>query len=108
MLSSARLGQRLDRLPQKLPCPGSADMSGEDKKELRIPIEGLRQLYQRLSSGPLDLARLDPADLRSREAAPPRQPPHRESRTHPRLSDHLGHRHLSGQRLFLILHHDPV
>ena len=82
-------------------------MSGEDKKELRIPIKGLRQLHERLSSGPLDLARLDPADLRSRKAAPPRQPPHRESRTHPRLSDHLGHRHLSGQRLFLILHHRP-
>ena len=95
VLSSARLGQRLDRLSQELPCPGSPDVSGEDKKELRVPIEGLGELYEGLSNGPLDLARLDPADLRSREAAPPRQPPHRETRTHARLSSHLGHRHLA-------------
>ena len=94
VLSSARLGQRLDRLAQELPRPGPPDMSSEDKKQLRVPIERLGELYQRLSNGPLDLARLDPADLRSREAAPPRQPPHREPRTHTRLSDHLGHRHV--------------
>ena len=73
-LSSARLGQGLDRLSQELPCPGSPDVCGENKKELRVPIEGLGELYQGLSNGPLDLARLDPADLRGREAAPPRQP----------------------------------
>src|SRR5438876_3848295 len=37
VLSSARLGQRLDRRTQQLPCPGSPDMSGEDKKQLRVP-----------------------------------------------------------------------
>ncbi len=88
------LGQGLDRLSQELPCPGSPDVSGEDKQELRVPIEGLGELYERLSSGPLDLARLDPADLRRREAAPPRQPPHGETRAHARLSGHLGHSHL--------------
>ena len=105
VLSFARLGQGLDRLAQELPGPCSPDVSGEDKKQLRIPMEGLGELNQRLSNGPLDLAGLDPADLRSREAAPPRQPPHREARTHARLFDHLGHRHLR-QRLFLILHRD--
>ena len=54
---------------------------------------GFGELYEGLSSGPLDLARLNPADLRSREAAPPRQSPHREARTHTRLFDHLGHCH---------------
>ena len=73
-------------------------MSGENKKELRVPIEGLGELYQGLSNGPLDLARLDPADLRGREAAPPRQPPHGETRAHARLFDHLGHSQL-GPRL---------
>ncbi|MGH3113704.1 MAG: hypothetical protein ACRDOP_09590, partial [Gaiellaceae bacterium] len=62
VLSSARLGQGLDRLTQELPGPGSADVSGEDKKELRIPIEGFGEPYEGLSDGPLDLARLDPAD----------------------------------------------
>ena len=98
LLSSARLGQGLDRLSQELPCPGSPDVSGEDKQELRVPIEGFGELYEGLSSGPLDLARLDPADLRSRKAAPPRQSPHREARTHARLFGHLGHCQL-GQRL---------
>jgi hypothetical protein len=92
VLSSARLGQGLGRLSQELPCPGSPDVSGENKKELRVPIEGFGELYEGLGNGPLDLARLDPADLRSREAAPPRQPPHREARAHARLSRHLGHR----------------
>src|SRR5712691_4042995 len=69
VLSSAWLGQGLNRLSQELPCPRSPDVSGEDKKELRVPIEGFGELYEGLSSGPLDLARLDPADLRSREAA---------------------------------------
>jgi hypothetical protein len=100
-LSAARLEHRLDRLSQKLPCPGSPDMSGENKKQLRVPIERLGELYEGLGNGPLDLARLDPADLRSREAAPPRQPPHREARTHARLSRHLGH------RLHLVLHRSP-
>src|SRR6266545_4847653 len=106
LLSSARLRQGLDRLSQELPCPGSPDVSGEDKKQLRVPIERLRELYERLGSGPLDLARLDPADLRSREAAPPRQPPHREARARARLFGHPGHGHL-GQCLFLILHRGP-
>src|SRR6266540_3846339 len=44
--------------------------------------------------------RLDRADLRSREAAPPRQPPHRKARTHARLSRHLGH------SLHLVSHRD--
>ena len=74
VLSSARLGQGLDRLSQELPCPGSPDVSGENKKELRVPIEGFGELYEGFGNGPLDLARLDPADLRSREAAPPGQP----------------------------------
>ncbi|MGB2953870.1 MAG: hypothetical protein WBB74_10855 [Gaiellaceae bacterium] len=102
VLSPARLGQGLDRLSQELPCPSSPDVSGENKKELRVPIEGFGELYERLSSRPLDLARLDPADLRSRKAAPPRQPPHRKTRTHARLFGHRGHSHL-GQRL----HHRP-
>ena len=101
LLSSARLGQGLHRLSQELPCPGSPDVSGEDKKQLRVPIEGFGELYEGLSSGPLDLARLDPADLRSREAAPPRQPPHGEARAHARLFGQLG------ERLFLVLHHGP-
>jgi len=101
VLSSARLGQRLDRLSQELPGSGSPDMSGENKKQLRVPIERLSELHKRLGDGPLDLARLDPADLRSREAAPPSQPPHREARTHARPSRHLGH------RLYLVLHRDP-
>ena len=101
MLSPAQLGQRLDRLSQKLPCPGSPDMTGEDKKQLRVPIERLGQPYQRLGNRPLDLARLDPAHLRRREAAPPRQPPHRKTRTHTRLSRHLGH------RLHLVSHRNP-
>jgi hypothetical protein len=101
VLSAARFGHRLDRLSQKLPCPGSSDMSGEDKKQLRVPIKRLGELYEGLSNGPLDLPRLDPADLRSRKAAPARQPPHREARTHARLSRHLGH------RLYLVLHRDP-
>jgi hypothetical protein len=91
VLSSARLGHRLDRLSQQLPCPGSPDMSGEDKKQLRVPVERLGELYEGLGDRPLDLARLNPADLRSRKAAPPRQPPHREASTHARLSRHLGH-----------------
>src|SRR4030095_8321091 len=74
VLSAARLGQPLDRLSQQLPRPDSPDMSGEDKKQLRVPIERLGELYERLGNRPLDLARLDPADLRSRQAAPPRQP----------------------------------
>jgi hypothetical protein len=52
-------------------------MPRENKKQLRIPTEGLRESYERLSNGSFNLARLDPADLRSREAAPPRQFPHR-------------------------------
>src|SRR5947208_15681622 len=76
-------------------------MSGEDEQQLRVPVERLGELYKGLGDGPLDLARLDPADLRSRKAAPPRQPPHREARTHARLSRHLGH------RLYLVLHRDP-
>ena len=101
LLSSARPGQRLDRPSQQLPCSGPPDMSGENKKQLRVPIERLGELDERLRSGPLDLARLDPADLRSRQAAPPRQPPHRQARTHARFSRHLGH------RLYLVLHRDP-
>ena len=92
LLGAARLGHSLDRLSQQLPCPGSPDMSGENKKQLRVPVERLGELYQGLGNGPDDLARLDPADLRSREAAPPRQPPHRQARTQARLSRHLGHR----------------
>ena len=76
LFGSAWLGQGLDRLSQQLPCPGSPDVSGEDKKELRVPIEGLCEPYEGLSSGLLDLARLDPADLRRRDAAPPRQRSH--------------------------------
>ena len=57
--------------------PSSLNMPRENKKQLRIPTEGLRESYKRLSNGSFDLARLDPADLRSREAAPPRQLPHR-------------------------------
>jgi hypothetical protein len=76
-------------------------MSGEDKEQLRVPVERLGELYERLGNGPLDLARLDPADLRSREAAPPRQRSHREARMQARLSRHLGH------RLYLVFHHDP-
>jgi hypothetical protein len=101
VLSSARLGHRLDRLSQQLPCSSSPDMSSENKKQLRVPVKRLGELYERLGDGPLDLARLDPADLRSREAAPPRQPPHRQARTLARLSRHLGH------RLCLVLHRDP-
>jgi hypothetical protein len=101
VLSSARLGHRLDRLSQQLPCSSSSDMSGENKKQLRVPVERLGELYEGLGNGPLDLTRLDPADLRSREAAPPRQPPHRKARTHARLSRHLGH------RLYPILHRNP-
>jgi hypothetical protein len=101
VLSSDRLGHGLDRLSQQLPCSSSPDMSSENKKQLRVPVERLGELYERLGDGPLDLARLDPADLRSREAAPPRQPPHREARTHARISRHLGH------RLYLFLHRDP-
>jgi hypothetical protein len=71
ILSAARLEHRLDRLSQQLPRPGSPDMSGENKKQLRVPIERLGELHERLGDGPLDLTRLDPADLRSREAAPP-------------------------------------
>jgi hypothetical protein len=106
LFGSAWLGQGLDRLSEKLPCPGSPDVSGEDKKKLRVPIEGLGEPYERLSSGLLDLARLDPADLRSREAASPRQPPHGEARAHARLFGHPGHGHF-GQRLFLVLHRVP-
>jgi hypothetical protein len=98
LFGSAWLGQGLDRLSEKLPCPGSPDVSGEDKKELRVPIEGLGEPYERLSSGLLDLARLDPADLRRREATPPRQPPHGEASAHARLFGQLGHSHLD-QRL---------
>jgi hypothetical protein len=50
-------------------------MPGENEKKLRVAVECLGELHQRLGDGPLDLARLDPADLRGREAAPPRQPP---------------------------------
>ena len=53
------------------------NMPRENQKQLRIPTEGLRESYERLSTGAFDVARLDPADLRSREAAPPRQFPHR-------------------------------
>jgi hypothetical protein len=102
VLSPNRLGQGLDRLSQKLPCPRSPDVSGKDKKQLRVPIEGFGELYQGLSNGPLDLARLDPADLRSRETAPPRQPPNGEARTHTRRFGHLRQRRLS-----LILNHNP-
>jgi hypothetical protein len=101
MFSFAWLGQGLDRLSEELPRPGSPDVSGKDKKELRVPIEGFGELYERLSNGPLDLARLDPADLRSREAASPRQPPHGEARAHARAFGQLG------QRLFLVLHRGP-
>ena len=101
VLSSDRLGQGPNRLSQELPSPRSPDMSSEDKKQLRVPIKRLRELHERLSSGPLNLARLDPADLRSREAAPPRQTPHREARTHARLLGHLS------QRLFVIRHRHP-
>lgn len=76
VLSSVWLGQGLDRLPQQLPCPGSSDVSGKDKQELRVPIESLGELYEGLRSGSLDLASLDSADLRSRETAPPCQSPH--------------------------------
>jgi len=101
LFGSAWLGQRLDRLSEELPCPGSPDVSGEDKKELRVPIEGFGEPYEGLSSGLLDLARLDPADLRRREATPPRQPPHGEARAHARLFGHLG------KRLLLFLHRGP-
>ena len=61
-------------------------MSGENKKELRVLIEGLGELYQGLSNGPLDLARLlDPADLRGREAAR-RASPRMERRARTRAS----------------------
>jgi len=90
------------RLSQQLPCSGPPDMAGENQKQLRVPIERLGELYEGLGHGPLHLARLDPADLRSRKAAPPRQPPHRETRTQARLSRHLGH------RLCLVLHRDQV
>ena len=95
LLRSAWLGQGLDRFSQEPSCPGSPDVSGEDKKQLRVPIEGFGELYEGLGGGPLDLARLDPADLRSREAAPPCQSTHREARAHARLFRHLGHRHRS-------------
>jgi hypothetical protein len=98
LFGSAWLGQGLDRLSEELPRPGSPDVSGEDKKQLRVAIKGLGEPYERLSSGPLDLARLDPADLRRREAAPPRQRSHGETRAHARLSGYLGHSHLD-QRL---------
>jgi hypothetical protein len=101
LLSSARLEHGLDRLSQQLPCSGSPDVSGEDKKQLCVPVERLGEFYEGLGNGALDLARLDPADLRSREAAPPCQPPHREAGTHARLSRHLG------DRLYLVLHRDP-
>ena len=101
VFSSAWLGQGLDRLSQELPCPGSPDVSGEDKKELRVPVEGFGEPHESLGSGPLDLARLDPADLRSREATPPRQPPHGEARAHACLFGHLG------QRPFLVLPRGP-
>src|SRR5439155_21690433 len=104
VLTSALLEQGLDRLAEQLPRPRSPDVSGENKQQLRVPIERLRELYQRLRNRPLDLARLDPTDLRSREAAPPRQPPHRETRTHPRLFDHLGHRHPGPRPPVLVLH----
>ena len=91
LLRSAWLGQGLDRCSQQPPCPGSPDVSGEDKKQLRIPIEGFGELYEGLGGGPLDLALLDPADLRSREAAPPCQSTHREARPHARLLGHLAH-----------------
>jgi hypothetical protein len=35
------LGQGLDRLPQELPCPGSPDVPGEDKKGAARPDRGL-------------------------------------------------------------------
>ena len=98
VLGSARLGQRLDRLPQELLCPRPANVSRKDKKQLGVPTEGLRESYERLGNRPVNLARLDPADLRSREATPPCQFPHRQARTHSRLSDDLS------QRLFLVLH----
>ena len=100
VLSSARLGHRLGRLSRQLPRSGSPDMSGENKQQLRVPVERLGELHKGLGNGPLDLARLDPADLRSREAAPPRQRPHRQARTLARLSRHLGHRR------YLVLHRD--
>ena len=77
VLGSARLGQHLDRLSQELLCSRPPNMPRVNKKQLRIPTEGLRESYERLGNGAFDLARLDPADLRSREAAPPRQFPHR-------------------------------
>ncbi len=49
------------------------NMPRENQKQLRIPTKGLRESYERLSNGSFDLARLDPADLGSREAAPSRQ-----------------------------------
>jgi hypothetical protein len=101
LFGSAWLGQGLDRLSEELPCPGSPDVSGEDKEDLRVPIKGFGEPYEGLSSGLLDLARLDPADLRSREAAPPCQPPHGEVPAQARLFGHLG------QRLFLVLHRGP-
>jgi hypothetical protein len=101
VLSPTRLGQGLDRLSHELPCPRSPDMSSEDKQQLRVPIKGFGELYQRLSSGPLDLARLDPADLRSREAASPRQPPHRKAGAHARPPSHPGHRR------YPVLHRGP-
>jgi hypothetical protein len=76
-------------------------MSGENKQQLRVPIKRLGELYEGLGNGPLHLARLDPADLRSRKAASPRQPPHRETLTQARLSRQSGH------RLYLVSHRDP-
>ena len=90
VLSSAWLGQGLDRLSQELPCPGSADMSGENKKELRVPIEGFGELYERLSNGPFELA-LPSADCAT-ESRYSRGSPHGETRAHARLFGHLGHR----------------
>ena len=49
LLSSARLGQSLDRLAQELPCPGSPDVSGEDKKQLHVPIEGFGEPLSRVA-----------------------------------------------------------
>ena len=95
MLSPARLGQGLERLSQQPPRPRPRDVPGENQKQLRVPIEGFGELHERLSSRPLDLARLNPTDLRSRETTPPRQPPHRQTRTHARLPDHPGQRRQS-------------